>query len=533
MKMNLCTVWRSFAFLFVACSFTIAAAEESKELEWNLRYQVRYSTDLEVYRTLTRAEKWQGRQTAVIVCDMWDAHHCLNAVRRATEMAPRMNEFINVARDSGALIIHAPSSCTKSYEEHPARIRAKNAPKADNVPVDISQWCKWIPAEDQKRYPIDQSDGGEDDDPDEHKKWAEELKAKGLNPRAPWTKQMAALEIKDSDAISDNGVEIWNLMESKGIENVILVGVHTNMCVLGRPFGLRQMAKNGKNVVLVRDLTDTMYNPQRAPYVSHFSGTDLIVEHVERYVCPTVTSDQLLGDKEFRFSTDKRPHIVCIMAEQEYETKTTLNKYAREFLQKDYRLSFVYENPENRDDIPGLEILHDADLAIISVRRRAIPSKQLAHVRDFVAAGKPMIGIRTSSHAFSLRTERPQAGHDVWPEFDRDVWGGNYHNHLGNNKVAHVWTEKRQAAHPILAGIETKKWESGGSLYMNAPLVKGTTTLISGNVDGVETDEPVAWTYQHVGKGRAFYTSLGHVKDFANPDFQRLLQNAVVWALHD
>lgn len=512
-------------------SITDVRAEKTGDFDLNLRYQVRYSSELDVYRTLTRAEKWQGSQTAVIVCDMWDAHHCLNAVRRATEMGPRMNEFLKVARNRGVLIIHAPSSCTKPYENHPARMRAKNAPRANNVPADIGQWCKWIPTEDQKRYPIDQSDGGEDDDLEEHKKWAEELKAKGRNPRAPWQKQMAVLEIDNADAISDNGVEIWNLMESKGIKNVILLGVHTNMCVLGRPFGLRQMAKNGKNVVLVRDLTDTMYNPKRAPFVSHFSGTDLIVEHIERYVCPTVTSDQLLGDEEFRFSKDTRPHIVCIIAEQEYQTKTTLNKFARQHLQKDYRLSFVYENPKDRDDVPGLEVLADADLVIVSVRRRALPTKQLEHVRKYVETGKPIIGIRTASHAFSLRKAEPKAGQAVWPEFDQQVWGGNYHNHHGNKKVAKVWTEKSQLEHPILAGIGAKSWNSGGSLYMTVPLAKGTTTLISGSVEGVEGQEPVAWTHQHIGKGRAFYTSLGHVKDFENPDFQQLFRNAIDWAI--
>ena len=88
-----------------------------------------------------------------------------------------------------------------------------------------------------------------------------------------------------------------NLSEiiSKGIKNVILVGVHTNMCVLGRPFGLRQMAQNGKNVVLMRDMTDTMYNPGRAPYVSHFTGTDLIVEHIEKWVCPTKMNSKMPG----------------------------------------------------------------------------------------------------------------------------------------------------------------------------------------------------------------------------------------------
>ena len=126
----------------------------------------------------------------------------------------------------------------------------------------------------------------------------------GRNPRSPWKAQTDLLTIRDEDAISDSGVEIWNLMEQRGIRNVILVGVHTNMCVLGRPFGLRQLAKNGKNVVLMRDMTDTMYNPKMAPYVSHFKGTELIIEHIEKYVCPTITSDQFLGGKPFRFKGD-------------------------------------------------------------------------------------------------------------------------------------------------------------------------------------------------------------------------------------
>ena len=99
-------------------------------------------------------------------------------------------------------------------------------------------------------------------------------------------------------------------MEAEGIKNVILVGVHTNMCVLGRPFGLRRLASNAKNVVLCRDLTDTMYNPDMWPYVSHFEGTDLIIEHIEKWVCPTITSDQLLGDEPFRFENDTRTHAV-------------------------------------------------------------------------------------------------------------------------------------------------------------------------------------------------------------------------------
>lgn len=216
-----------------------------------------------------------------------------------------MEEFLKKARSQGELIIHAPSSCMEPYKDHPARKRAQAAPKAANLPKDIGEWCRKIPAEDKGKYPIDQSDGGEDDDPKEHAEWHAKLKAMGRNPNAPWKSQHAGITITDDDAISDSGVEIWNLLEQRGISNVMLVGVHTNMCVLGRPFGLRQMAKNGKNTVLVRDLTDTMYNPKMPPMVSHFEGTRLIVEHIEKYVCPTIASTQLLGGKEFRFKDDK------------------------------------------------------------------------------------------------------------------------------------------------------------------------------------------------------------------------------------
>ena len=247
-------------------SFDITKRSLMPTSEENVRFQPVY-----------QKEAWNASETAVIVCDMWDLHHCLNATRRGAEVAPRMNQFLKTARKNGSLIIHAPSSCMKPYENHPGRKRAQGAPMAPNLPKQIAEWCYSIPEEEQGVYPIDQTDGGEDDDPVEHEAWAKELAAKGLNPRAPWTRQTELLDIHKNDVISDNGVEIWNVMEAEGIKNVILVGVHTNMCVLGRPFGLRRLASNGKNVVLCRDLTDTMYNPKMKPYVSHFTGTDLII----------------------------------------------------------------------------------------------------------------------------------------------------------------------------------------------------------------------------------------------------------------
>jgi nicotinamidase-related amidase len=293
---------RLLAAFLLAIALQTAALAEALKLQ--LQSRVGTQPDAKEFKVVKKAEAWDAKQAAIIVCDMWDLHHCLNAVRREREMAPRMNALLEKARTQGVFVIHAPSGCMKFYEGHPARVRAQSAPKAANLPKDIGSWCKQIPAEEKAEYPIDQSDS-EDDDPEEHAKWAEELKAKGLNPRAPWTRQIDVIKIHDDvDAISDSGVEVWNLLEARGIKNVMLVGVHVNMCVSGRPFGLRQMAKNGKNVVLVRDMTDSMYNPKQRPFVDHYRGTALYIEHVEKYICPTITSDQILGGKPFRFSGD-------------------------------------------------------------------------------------------------------------------------------------------------------------------------------------------------------------------------------------
>ena len=218
-----------------------------------------------------------------------------------------MNDVLKEARKRGATIIHSPSDCMAAYEDHAARKRAVAASAAKNKPKDVEHWCSRIPSEEQAVYPIDQSDGGEDDDPAEHAEWAAKLKAMGRNPGMPWKTQSKLIEIDAArDFISDRGDEVWNVLESRGIKNVILVGVHLNMCVLGRPFGLRQMVRNGKNVALMRDMTDCMYNPKRWPQVDHFTGNELVISHVERFVCPTITSDQLLGGEPFRSKYDKR-----------------------------------------------------------------------------------------------------------------------------------------------------------------------------------------------------------------------------------
>ena len=482
-------------------------------------------------------QAWDAKKTAVIVCDMWDSHHCLNAVRRVGELAPRMNVFLKAARKQGATIIHAPSSCVEFYKDHPARKHVASVPKSKNPPIDIESWCHWKnPDEENLGYPIDHSDGGEDDDLEEHARWAKQLEAMGRNPRSPWKRQVASLEIEDEDFITDDGVENWSILEDRDIDNVMLVGVHTNMCVLGRPFGLRQLSKNGKNVVLVRDLTDTMYNPKMSPYVSHFSGTDLIVKHVEENVCPTISSDQVLGDETFRFKNDERPHVVMLIGEQEYETARTLPPFAKQWLYKDMKVSYVVADKEDINYFPGIEVVRDADLLVVSVRRRTPPTEQLDIIREYVARGGPVVGIRTASHAFSLRGDKtPPAGHGVWPEFDAEVLGGNYQGHHGNKKegglTTMVWSAANDASADRWSMLNKDPEPTTSWLYKTSPLKPGANVLMMGRVGDRKPDEPVSWTYIHKGGGRSFYTSLGHPDDFEQETFQQMLSTAIRWAL--
>lgn len=287
----------------------IGGSSKSFSADTSIVLQTQYQTETSVhsgdFEIRHKDQDWSATETAIIVCDVWDYHHSANAASRLNEFVSRLDDVLASARDKGVTIIHSPSDCMPAYENHPARDRAISAPVADNLPSGIADWCSVIPAERRAVYPIDQSDGGADDAPGPAAAWSQMLVDLGRNPHLPWQRQSDKITIDgDRDYISDRGDEVWNVLESHGIKNVILTGVHVNMCVLGRPFGLRQMARNGKNVVLMRDMTDSMYNPASWPYINHYRGNDLIISHIERFVCPTITSDQFIGGKPFRFAGD-------------------------------------------------------------------------------------------------------------------------------------------------------------------------------------------------------------------------------------
>lgn len=209
-----------------------------------------------------------ANKVAIIICDMWDKHWSRGASERVDAMVPRMNEVLTAGRERGMLIVHAPSETMNFYAGTPARRRVLAAPVvAPPPPADLPS----------PPLPVDASDHGSD--------------TGEMETFRAWSRQHAGLTIDPAhDGVSDNGQEIYSFLRQYHIEQVLIMGVHTNMCVLNRSFAIKQMVKWGVSIALVRDLTDTMYNPAMPPYVSHTEGTRLVVEYIEKFWCPSILS---------------------------------------------------------------------------------------------------------------------------------------------------------------------------------------------------------------------------------------------------
>jgi nicotinamidase-related amidase len=211
-------------------------------------------------------------RTAIIVTDMWDKHWCKGATARVGLLAARMEPVLESARRAGILIIHAPSETMDFYATAPGRLLAQNAPHVATPPELKLQ---------DAPLPIDDSDGGCD--------------TPGEKSYSAWKRENTALTIVPGDVISDDGAEIYNVLKEHQIDTLVYMGVHANMCILGRSFGVRQMSKWGMRCILVRDLTDAMYNPASRPFVSHAAGTELVIKFIEQYWAPSMTSSDLLA----------------------------------------------------------------------------------------------------------------------------------------------------------------------------------------------------------------------------------------------
>ena len=243
-------------------------------LTLRLRSRVELFKGSDQWHEVTIAKEFPAGETALLLCDVWDTHTCKTAARRCGVLAEQIARVVESARAKGVTIIHAPSDCMDFYKDAPQRKRMKElsvveppAPRElpdPPLPIDDSDWC-------------------EDDPPCNNKpaKW-------------PWTRESAAIRVADEDFISQDGREVYNLFRQRGINTLLICGVHTNMCVMKRSFAIKQMTRWGVPCILLRDLTDALYNPRQRPHVTHDEGTELVVQHIEKNWCPTTLSGDLV-----------------------------------------------------------------------------------------------------------------------------------------------------------------------------------------------------------------------------------------------
>ena len=203
--------------------------------------------------------------------------------------------------------------------------------------------------------------------------------------------------------------------------------------------------------------------------------------------------------------------IHFISGAREYKSEESLKKFIP-WLEKHHDVKCTVSwGHDGIDKLPNLEALADADVMFVFARRMKLVEPQMKLIREHWEKGKPIVGVRTASHAFQ------KADNEV---FDRQVMGGNYKGHFSDEPVKVTHLVKN---HPVLRGV---KVFPSGKLYKAGPLANGATVLQQGDIG---TDKQnVTWVNTWKG-GRTFYTSLGIPEDFENKNFKQMLVNAIYW----
>lgn len=247
------------------------SAEAGPHMRLPLRKRIQPYGASDIWAEASFVQDLGPAKTAIVVTDMWDKHWCRGATERVAKIAVRMEPLLQKARAAGILIIHAPSETMDFYRDSEGRKLARSAPPSD--PPETA------PLHDPP-LPIDDSNGGCD--------------TPGDTEHRAWSRETPLLTIAPGDVISDSGTEIYNVLRQHGIDTLFYMGVHANMCILNRSFGIRQFARWGIHCILVRDLTDAMYEPSSRPFVSHAAGTELVIQYIEQHWAPTITSVQMM-----------------------------------------------------------------------------------------------------------------------------------------------------------------------------------------------------------------------------------------------
>lgn len=506
---------------FPMCVLVLANFSSAAGGEVSIELQRRDPVDGTV---IIATEKLKAARTAVVVIDMWDRHWCRTYTQRVANMVPRMNRTLDAVRRLGIQVVFAPSDVVEFYKDYPQRkamvaIGDRPPPKKTRFEPPAQptgrDCCECGPSQPCK-----------------------------INSFGRWSRQHPDLRIAEGDLIGDcnNERELLNLCQTRGIDTLIYAGVASNMCVLNRKFGMNNMKQYGFKTIFISDLVQAItangLDPATKTPDFNFTaakGSALIQQYLEMHIAASFESRQLIkaagADK---FTGDNRLHAVFVIAEQEYKSQETLPAFAKAYLEKDFRCTFLYATADKgpgRNDVPGLEALYDADVLVLSMRRRALPVTQMDHLERYIRSPKPLVGIRVSVVPFQVKPKDRPEGHVIWHDFDREVLGCHYRGYDKRSRESgcDVWIAGQAKGHPILRGIDPSGFHSKSWLYKLNPLTETTTLLMEGRWSQNEPAQPVAFTNTYNG-GRVFFTSLGHPGDFSNKSFCRLLANGILWA---
>jgi type 1 glutamine amidotransferase len=232
------------------------------------------------------------------------------------------------------------------------------------------------------------------------------------------------------------------------------------------------------------------------------------------------------------------PHVVFIAAEDEYRSELTLASLAKDAQARGWSTTLLTAAPDqsNPSNIPGLEALDRADLVVMYLRFRTLPAEQVTHLDRYLKRGGPVVGLRTSTHAFAYPPGHPLAD---WNTFGERILGAPWIRHFGHDSTTNVTHGPGAASDPLLKGVapafHLRSWLYDLEGRFPPP---GARVLLMGQSCDAQSRQvpsrppsPVAWTRQTPWNGRVFMTTLGHPEDFQNESFRALMRNAMDWAI--
>jgi type 1 glutamine amidotransferase len=231
--------------------------------------------------------------------------------------------------------------------------------------------------------------------------------------------------------------------------------------------------------------------------------------------------------------------IALVIGEPEYSSHLSMPRIAEELTRRHgYKVTLCVTSivPDEHDfalsEFSHLEALADADLMVIYTRFRVLPDRQMDMIKGYLDSGRPVAGLRTSTHSFHFPAGSKWHSWNVG--FGRDVFGTPFINHHGHSSRTGVSVVETAKQHPILQGVE-EAFQVRSWLYHVLPLSKPCEQLLWGRPIEPECkpqENPVAWTTTH-NHAKVFFTTLGHPADFEVPSFRSLVVNGIRWAIDD